>query len=171
MFAYIKLLYDNIRLKRVIIVSSDSDISVISLYQSVTNLTFLDALWFKAGTGEDQRCIPIHILASELGLSICCLLPAMYGGCDSSSSFSHIGKMTTFQTLKNKIDKLPNMIEKFPSLSVKYCLLLLTHPLNALVLHLRRASIFFLNSFTSFIKITKYTIEKTFSMHKIPLFT
>ena len=29
-------------------------VSVISLYQSVTNLTLLDALWFKTGTGDDQ---------------------------------------------------------------------------------------------------------------------
>ena len=47
MFAYIKLFCDNIRLNRVIIVSPDSDVAVISLYQNITNLTFLDALWFK----------------------------------------------------------------------------------------------------------------------------
>ena len=39
-FAYIKLLYDNICLNR-IIVSPGSDIAVISLYQGVTNFTFL----------------------------------------------------------------------------------------------------------------------------------
>ena len=47
MFAYIKIFCDNIRLNRVIIVSPDSDVAVISLYQNVSNLTFLDALWFK----------------------------------------------------------------------------------------------------------------------------
>ena len=44
--AYIKFLCDNIRLNRVIIVSPDTDVAVISLYQSFTNLTFLDAIWF-----------------------------------------------------------------------------------------------------------------------------
>ena len=48
-----------------------------------------------------------------------CLLPAMHTelGCYSVSSFSHIGKMTTFQTIK-KIDELTNMIDigEFPSL-------------------------------------------------------
>ena len=39
--------------------------------------------------------------------------------------------------------------------------------LDAVVLHLRRTLIFFLNSFTSFIKNIKYDIEKTFSLHKI----
>ena len=47
MFAYIKFLYD-ICLNRTI-VSPDSDVGVISLYQGVTNFTFFDALWFKTG--------------------------------------------------------------------------------------------------------------------------
>ena len=111
-FAFIKFFCDNIRLNRVITVLSDSDVAVIFLYQSVTNLTFLDALWSTTGTGDDQRYIPIHVLASESGLPIwCCLLPAMHAGCDSVSSFSHIRKMTTLQTLNNKIDELINMID------------------------------------------------------------
>ena len=44
MFAYIKFLCDNIRLSKVTIVSPDTDVAVISLYESVTNLTFLDAI-------------------------------------------------------------------------------------------------------------------------------
>ena len=84
---------------------------MISLYQSVTNLAFLDALWFKTGTGDDQRYIPIHVLASELGLPICCLLPAMHEGCALVSSFSHSRKMTTFQVFKNKIEELRNMFD------------------------------------------------------------
>ena len=98
MIAYIKFLSDNIRLNRVIIVLPESDVAVISLYQSVTNLTFLDALWFKSGTGDDQRYTPMHVLALELGLQICCLLPLMHAVYDPISSFSHIGKMQTFQT-------------------------------------------------------------------------
>ena len=62
-------LYARINTFRVIIVSPDSDVAVTSLYQSVTNLTFLDAVWFKTGTGDDQRYIPINVLASELVLA------------------------------------------------------------------------------------------------------
>ena len=65
----------------------------------------------------------IHLLASELGLPICCLLLAMrvMSGCDSISTFSHIEKIATFQTLKNKIDKLTYMINfgEFASLSLE----------------------------------------------------
>ena len=114
------------------------------------------------------------------------------------------GKMTTFQTLKNKIDKLTNMIDfdDFPPFFLRKSVFCYFHlheenksgssvtklrcrmfteknlsgdgsrsPLDALVLHLRRVLIFFLNTFTSLIKIIKHNIEKTFSMHKIPLFT
>ena len=51
MFEYIKFLYDNICLNR-IIVSPDSDVAVTSMYQSLTNFTFLDALWFETGIGK-----------------------------------------------------------------------------------------------------------------------
>ena len=41
--------------------------------------------------------------------------------CDSVSTFSHIEKIATFQTLKNKIDKLTDIIDfgEFPSLSLE----------------------------------------------------
>ena len=52
MFAYIKFLCDNIRLSRVTIVSRTL-IAMISLYESVTNLTFSDEIWFKTGTEDD----------------------------------------------------------------------------------------------------------------------
>ena len=41
MFAYTQFLRDNLRLSRVTNVSPDTDVAVISLYESVTNLTFL----------------------------------------------------------------------------------------------------------------------------------
>ena len=49
MFEYIKFLYDNICLNR-IIVSPDSDVAG-DIF--VTNFTYLDALWFKTGTCDD----------------------------------------------------------------------------------------------------------------------
>ena len=41
--------------------------------------------------------------------------------CDSVSTFSHIEKIATFQTLKNKTDELTDMIDfsEFPSLSLE----------------------------------------------------
>ena len=49
--------------------------------------------------------------------------PAIHAisGCDSVISFSHIGQVTAFQTLKNKIDELTGMIDfgEFPSISLE----------------------------------------------------
>ena len=50
MFAYIKFLF--VCLNR-IVVSADSNVTVISLYQGVTDFTLLDVLWFKTGTSDD----------------------------------------------------------------------------------------------------------------------
>ena len=123
MFAYIKFLCDTTNLKQVIIESPDTDVAVISLYQFVTNLASLDSFWFKTGMGNEQRFIPIHTLASEYGLPICRLLPAIHAitGCDSVSSLSRIGKKKAFQILQNKIDDLIDMSHfgEFPSLSLE----------------------------------------------------
>ena len=51
-FAYIKFLSNTVQLKRVIIDSSDTDLTVISLYHCATNLALLDLVWFKIGTGK-----------------------------------------------------------------------------------------------------------------------
>ena len=60
-FAYNKFLCDNIRLDGVTIVSPDTDFAVIFLYESVTNLKFLDTIWFKTGTGDSQRHIQLYM--------------------------------------------------------------------------------------------------------------
>ena len=61
MFAFIKFLCDNIRLNRVAIASPDTSVAVISLYESVTNLTFLDAMWSKTCAKDSQRCTHLYI--------------------------------------------------------------------------------------------------------------
>ena len=55
-------------------------------------------------SGDDQRYIAVPLVAPELGLPICCLLPAMHAisGFNSVESFSHTGKITTIQTFKKK---------------------------------------------------------------------
>ena len=66
---------------------------------------------------------PIHLLISESGLPICCMLLEMraMSRCDSVRTFSRIEKIATFQTLKNKIDELADVIGfcEFPSLSLE----------------------------------------------------
>ena len=61
MFAYIKFLCDNICLNRVAIVSPYISVAVISSYESVTNLTYLDAIRSKTGAEDYQRYIYLCI--------------------------------------------------------------------------------------------------------------
>ena len=69
------------------------------------------------------RDASLHLVASKLGLPMCCLLLTMYeiSRYDFISSFPHTEKITTFQTLKNKQNKLDlmDMIDfgEFPSVS------------------------------------------------------
>ena len=59
MFLYVKFLCDKIRVSRATIVSPD--MLRWYLYDSVPNLTFLDAIWFKIGAEDDQRYIHLYI--------------------------------------------------------------------------------------------------------------
>ena len=59
MFLYAKFLCDKIRGSRATIVSPD--MLRCYLYNSVPNLIFLDAIWFKIGAEDDQRYIHLYI--------------------------------------------------------------------------------------------------------------
>ena len=95
-------------------------------YLYITNflVTFLDAIWFYTGTGDDQRCIPVHLVASKLELPICRLLPAMHAisGVTPPVICSQTGNITTFQTLKKQAAQTRrtdryDRLREFPSLS------------------------------------------------------
>ena len=99
-------------------------VTAISLYLSVTkphisrNNTVLNY------TSNNKRYIPVHLVASELRLPICCLLPAIHtiSRCNSVSSFSHTGKITTFQKIKKQIRRTDRYVinfAQFPSLSLE----------------------------------------------------
>ena len=89
MFAYIKYHCDNM------VLPPDTGVAVISFYESVTNLTFLDIYTYTT--------VSFRIRITNMLLT--------------SSNACNI-RTTTFQTLKNKIDELTHMIDfgEFPSL-------------------------------------------------------
>ena len=93
-------------LNRVVFVSPGGDVAVISLYQSVTNLTFLNALWFKTGTGDDQRYIPINVLA--LMLLVSCNACRMWLR-KQFFTYWKVDNVPNRQT--DKIDELTNLID------------------------------------------------------------
>ena len=60
--------------------------------------------------------VSLRLVTSKLGLPICYLFPAMYAisRCDSISSFSQTGNMTTFQTLKKQTE--PTQTDRYDRL-------------------------------------------------------
>ena len=76
--------------KRVIILSQDTDVLILFLYNWKSLASFgLKEIWIAAGVGDTSRYIPIHTLADKLGETLCQVLPAVHAltGCDYTSKF------------------------------------------------------------------------------------
>ena len=74
--------------KRLVVMSSDADIFVLLMYYwDILHSKGLLELWLRAGSADSTRHIPIHSLASNIGLDICSVLPALHAltGCDYTS--------------------------------------------------------------------------------------
>lgn len=78
--------------RRLVIQSPDTDVLVLS----VSHFRSLDCseLWFRTGTKDRHRWIPVHDIAHVLGEKVCSSLPGFHAitGCDSTSSLAGIGK-------------------------------------------------------------------------------
>ena len=78
--------------KRLVILSNDTDVFVVSMYFAKHLQSFgLIELWFRAGKGDKVRFIPLHVLVDIVGQSMCDVLPAVHalGGCDVTSKFGN----------------------------------------------------------------------------------
>jgi len=85
---------------RVIIQSPDTDVAVIGIH-SFTSLHCRE-LWFRTGTKDKLRYLPIHTIANHLDPSMCAALPGFHSltGCDSTSALFGIGKKKGFDLLR-----------------------------------------------------------------------
>ena len=78
-------------------------------WQSTTDLCTKNLMcvevWFRTGTKDKRRYIPIHSLWDVLGAKICRALPGYHAitGCDSVSSLSRFGKKSTFDMLCSSV--------------------------------------------------------------------
>ena len=104
MFVYAAYLCNNQNLNRLIILSPDTDVIIIAFYYYYNSINAISKHWFITGNGYNKRFIPIHSIADSLGASICSLLPIFHclTGCDSTASFSGVGKRKAFKVLKEK---------------------------------------------------------------------
>ena len=84
---------------RIVIQSPDTDVLVISA--ATFDSLGCEELWFRTGTKDRLRLIPVHEVFRSLGEKVCSALPACHAltGCDSISSLAGIGKMKAWDVL------------------------------------------------------------------------
>jgi hypothetical protein len=91
---------------RIIIKTSDTDVIVLCIY-FYKQMTNTSELWVQMGNvssvKDGRRFLPIHKLSSSLSEITCRVLPAAHAlsGCDTTSSFFGIGKMSVYKLLKD----------------------------------------------------------------------
>ena len=91
--------------KRAVIWSPDTDVMILGVF--FTQELGIE-IWFKTGTKEKVRFIPLHEISSFLGQELTLTLLAFHAitGCDSTSCFKGKGKKRSLLVLKNSVEEL-----------------------------------------------------------------
>lgn len=94
---------------RIVVQSPDTDVAILSIYAYESLMC--EELWFRTGTKDKLRFIPIHTLAQKLGPVLCKLLPCFHAltGCDSTSALINIGKKRAWKALKGNQTKYADL--------------------------------------------------------------
>jgi hypothetical protein len=90
---------------RVVIWSIDTDVAALCLRYCM--LLGIEDMYFQTGMENRRRCLPMHLVAADLGHEILLLLPVLHAlsGCDSTSAFFNLGK-----------DKWLDMVQSHPDI-------------------------------------------------------
>ena len=82
--------------KRIIVICRDTDVLLLLLY----HLGHTEAeVWMVSGTSKQKKCYPVHTIASKLDDNLLANILGFHAltGCDTTSSFSGIGKKTCWK--------------------------------------------------------------------------
>ena len=86
--------------KTAIIWSPDTDVFVLGthFFRDID----IENIWFKTGTRDNMRYIPIHMVVDNLGQTMCRLVLPFHAltGCDSTSCFKWKGKKKGLEILQ-----------------------------------------------------------------------
>ena len=90
--------------KRIILQSPDTDVAVIAIHKAKE--LQCQEFWFKTGTKDRVRFIPIDLVADKLGNSICEALPGFHAltGRESTSGFFRMGKKKAWKLFSKDDD-------------------------------------------------------------------
>ena len=106
-FMYASYSSSNKTVSRIVVFSSDTDVIVIACYHCNHLLQNCSEVWMRRSHAKKSQFIPIHRIYTTLGEKIC-RVPSFrcLTGCDSTGSFSGIGKKKSFKVLSENIDSL-----------------------------------------------------------------
>ena len=86
--------------ERIVVQSCDTDVAMLC----VSHFKDLGCkeLWFRTCVKDEVRFLPIHLIAQNLGTTLCAALPAYHAltGCDTTSSLSGVGKKRSWEILR-----------------------------------------------------------------------
>ena len=94
----------------IIIRCDDTDVLVLLVYY-FSRGQLAEHVYMYAGHSGKERYIPVHLIANELGPTVCECLPAAHAltGCDTTCSLNRIGKKTAYSKLVNNADILSQL--------------------------------------------------------------
>ena len=95
MFIYARYLVTNNQIGRIIIASPDTDILIIACFHFIKSFFSSSELWLKTGNANNLLYVAVHDICKKYGATFCMSLPVGHAltGCDSTSSFTGIGKI------------------------------------------------------------------------------
>lgn len=101
MFLHISYAQNMLKPVRTILWSIDSDVEAMCPRYCI--LLGINELYFTTGVKQKKRFIPIHKVVEKNGHDMSLVLPVIHAlsGCDSTSSFSGIGKLRWFKTVQS----------------------------------------------------------------------
>ena len=113
MFIYARYLVTNNQIGRIIIAPLDTDVLIIACFHFIKSFFLCSELWFKTRNVSNLRYLAVHDICKKYGATFCMPLPVVHAltGCDSTSSFTGIGRKTAFKILQTKISELQSLCD------------------------------------------------------------
>ena len=104
MFVYARYLVTHNQIGRIIIAYPDTDVSIIACFLFIKSLFSYSKLWLETRIANNFRYAAVHDICKKYGATFYMSLPVAHAltGCDSTSSFTGIGKKASLQNIANK---------------------------------------------------------------------
>ena len=113
MFNQARYLLPNNQIWRIIIPPPDTDVFIIACFQFIKSSFPFSELCFETAYAKSFRYVAVHDICKKYGATFCMSLPVAHAltGCESTSSFTGVGKKTVVKILQTKIGELQSLYD------------------------------------------------------------